>query len=387
MLKIRFLYLDFEIPLNVPFDKSHFIEKNVMPIYSIITGTGSYIPSKRVTNSDFLTNEFFNTDGEKFDKTNQAIIEKFREITEIAERRYVSDEILLSDIAFYAAEDALNSANMDKESLDYIIVAHNFGNIEAANRRSECVPSIASKVKHSLQIKNPFCIAYDIAFGCPGWIQGVIQADYYIKSGDAKRALIIGTETLSRVSDPHDRDSMIYADGAGATIIEGIESETPVGIISHKTRSDTLNYAYMLRMGKSNDPEYPGKELFLKMNGHHLYKYALKHVPQVIKATLDEAGLLLNDIEKIIIHQANQKMDEAIVKRLFTLYNKKEVTSDIMPMIISWLGNSSVATIPTLLDIIMKKKLDNHEIKSNDNIVFASVGAGMNINSIVYKMP
>ena len=358
-----------------------------MPIYSIITGTGSYIPPKLVTNSDFLFHDFFDTDGKIFEKANQSIIEKFKEITEIEERRYVSDDLLLSDIAFYAAEDALNSSHIDKESLDYIIVAHNFGNIDEGNRRSECVPSIAAKVKNSLQINNPDCVAYDIAFGCPGWVQGVIQADYYIKSGDAKRVLIIGSETLSRVSDPHDRDSMIYADGAGATILEGVENEVPVGIISHKTRSDTLHYAFMLSMGKSNNPEYEGNELFLKMNGHHLYKYALKHVPQVIKTTLDKAGLMLSDIKKIIIHQANEKMDEAIVKRLFSLYNEKEVTKDIMPMIISWLGNSSVATIPTLLDLIMKKKLNNHHIKKNDNIVFASVGAGMNINSIVYRMP
>lgn len=358
-----------------------------MSIYSVITGTGSYIPSKIVTNSDFLFNDFFDTDGKGFEKANQSIIEKFKEITEISERRYVSDDLLLSDIALYAAEDAINSSRIDKESLDYIIVAHNFGNIEEGNRRSECVPSIAAKVKNSLQIRNPYCVAYDIVFGCPGWIQGLIQADYYIKSGDARRVLVIGSETLSRVSDPHDRDSMIYSDGAGATILECIESEEPVGIISHKTRSDTLDYAYMLSMGKSNNPEYQGNELFLKMNGHNLYKYALKYVPQLIKVTLDKAGLILNDIKKIIIHQANEKMDEAIVARLFSLYNKKEVTKGIMPMIISWLGNSSVATIPTLLDLIMKKKLNNHHIKSNDNIVFASVGAGMNINSIVYRMP
>jgi 3-oxoacyl-[acyl-carrier-protein] synthase-3 len=140
-------------------------------------------------------------------------------------------------------------------------------------------------------------------------------------------------------------------------------------------------------MGNSNNPEYQGNELFLKMNGHNLYKYALKYVPQLIKATLDKAGLALNDIKKIIIHQANEKMDEAIVKRLFSLYNIKEVTCGIMPMIISWLGNSSVVTIPTLLDLIMKKKLNNHHIEKDDNIVFASVGAGMNINSIVYRMP
>ena len=358
-----------------------------MQICSVISGTGSYIPSSLIPNKNFLNNEFFSSDGKRLEKTNQAIIEKFQEITEIAERRYITDNLVLSDIALSAAEDALNSSNSDKESLDYLIVAHNFGDVAADNRRSDLVPSIASRVKCNLRIVNPNCVAYDIAFGCPGWVQGVIQANYYLKSGDAKRILIIGCETLSRISDPHDIDSMIYADGAGATILEGIESEEPVGILSHKTRTDSIDHAYMLKMGKSYNPDYNGDDLFLKMSGHSLYKYALKYVPKVIKTTIDNAGLHLEDIKKVLIHQANEKMDEAIIQRLFSLYDTKKDSKEIMPMVISWLGNSSVATIPTLLDLILKKRLDNHDLKKGDNIVFASVGAGMNINSIVYRMP
>ena len=358
-----------------------------MQICSVISGTGSYIPSGLIPNENFLNNEFFTSDGKRLEKTNQAIIEKFQEITEIAERRYITDNLVLSDIALSAAEDALDSSNIDKESLDYLIVAHNFGNVKADNRRSDLVPSIASKVKCNLRIANPDCVAYDIAFGCPGWVQGVIQAHYYLKSGDTKKILIIGCETLSRISDPHDIDSMIYADGAGATILEGIESEEPVGIISHKTRTDSIDHAYMLKMGKSYNPYYNGDDLFLKMSGHSLYKYALKYVPKVIKTTIDNAGLHLEDIKKVLIHQANEKMDEAIIQRLFSLYDIKKDSKEIMPMVISWLGNSSVATIPTLLDLIMKKRLPNHDIKKSENIVFASVGAGMNINSIVYRMP
>ena len=358
-----------------------------MQICSVISGTGSYIPSSLIPNENFLNNEFFSSDGKRLGKTNQAIIEKFQEITEIAERRYITDKLVLSDIALFAAEDALNSSNIDKENLDYLIVAHNFGNVTADNRRSDLVPSIASRVKCNLQIANPGCVAYDIAFGCPGWVQGVIQANYYLKSGDAKKILIIGCETLSRISDPHDIDSMIYADGAGATILEGIESEEPVGIISHKTRTDSIDHAYMLKMGKSYNPDFNGGDLFLKMSGHSLYKYALKYVPKVIKTTIDNAGLHLEDIKKVLIHQANEKMDEAIIQRLFSLYDTKKDSKEIMPMVISWLGNSSVATIPTLLDLILKKRLDNHDLKKGDNIVFASVGAGMNINSIVYRMP
>lgn len=356
-------------------------------IYSIIAGTGSYIPTKRVPNEDFLENEFYDSDGKLFDKTNEEIIEKFEKITGIKERRYVTDDLVTSDIAYCAAQDALESSKIDRESLDYIIVAHNFGDVKADNRRSDFTPSLASRVKHKLEIENPHTIAYDLPFGCPGWVQGMIQADYYIKSGDAQRALVIGAEALSRIADPHDRDSMIYADGAGATIIEAITNKEPVGILAHAARTDTRDHAYMLWMDKSHDPQHRGNELFLKMQGHKLYEYALKNVPHVVKQSLDKADLSIHDVHKILIHQANEKMDDAILQRLFGLYEVKEIPPDVMPMSIAWLGNSSVATIPTLLDLVCKEKIGNHTWEKGHIIVFTSVGAGMNINAMVYKIP
>ena len=241
-------------------------------------------------------------------------------------------------------------------------------------------------VKHKLKIKNPECVAYDVPFGCPGWLQGMIQADYYIKSGDAKKILVIGTETLSRVIDIHDRDSMIYADGAGATILESREQDTRTGILAHKTRSDTYRYAEMLTMGCSyNITEENKKDLYLKMNGRRLYQYALETVPLSIKACIDKAGVDISDVKKILIHQANGKMDDAIVDRLYKLYGYEEAPDDVMPMIISWLGNSSVATVPTLLDLILKNKVADHKIEEGDLVIFASVGAGMNINAAIYQ--
>ena len=356
-------------------------------MYSVIVGTGSYVPTKRVRNRNFLQNVFYDSDGNKFEIATKEIIKKFKQITNIKERRYVTDDLVASDIAFFAAKDALESSKIDKESLDYIIVAHNFGDVTAKNKRSDFVPSIASRVKHLLKIENPNTVPYDLPFGCPGWLQGMIQADYYLKSGDAKKALVIGAETLSRISDPHDRDSMLYADGAGATVLEATPSEEPVGILSHNTRSDTIDHAYMLRMDKSYDPDCNDSGLYLKMNGHKLYEYALKVVPQVVKNCIEKAGLLLSDVKKILIHQANAKMDEAILKRLFSLYKLKDIPKGIMPMIISWLGNSSVATVPTLLDMLFKKKLEQHDLNKGDIIVFTSVGAGMNVNAMVYKIP
>jgi 3-oxoacyl-[acyl-carrier-protein] synthase-3 len=356
-------------------------------IYSIITATGSYIPTRVIHNKDFHSNLFYDNKGKVFDAPNEEITDKFYKITDIIERRHVTDDLVTSDIALLAARETLTSSGIDKETLDYIIVAHNFGDVKADSRKSDIVPSIASRVKQKLGISNPGTIPYDVTFGCPGWLQALIQADYFIRSGDAKKILVIGAEILSRVSDKHDRDSMIYGDGAGAVIVEAYESENPVGIISHVSRSDALETAGFLKMDRSYNPEISGSDLFLKMDGRKLYEYALKYVPPVVKESIEKAGLSIEDINKVLIHQANAKMDEAILSRLFSLYGRKDIPEEIMPMTISSLGNSSVATLPTLLDLILKENLKGHEIKSGDNLLFASVGAGMNINSLVYKVP
>ncbi|MBZ4652158.1 MAG: beta-ketoacyl-acyl-carrier-protein synthase iii [Proteiniphilum sp.] len=357
-------------------------------IYSIFTGTGSYVPTRQVKNEAFLDNEFYESFGVKIATPNEEIVRKFEEITTISERRYAEDHEVTSDLALMAAQRAIEAAGVDKEELDYIIFAHNFGETLADNMRMDVVPSLASRLKHKLGIANPASVAYDVLFGCPGWVQAVIQADYYIRSGDAKKVLVVGADILSRVADPHDRDSMIYADGAGAAIMEGRESDTPLGILGHNSRSDALDYVQMLRMDYSYNPELAKKkDYYLKMQGRRLYQYALENVPKTIKAGLDKLQLSITEIRKVLLHQANGKMDDAILKRLFKLYNLKEVPESIMPMTISWLGNSSVATVPTLLDLITRKEMDGHDLKCGDIIILASVGAGMNINSIVYRIP
>lgn len=352
-------------------------------IRSIVVSTGCYIPPETVSNAHFLSREFYGADGVRLQKPNPEIIEKLYNITGIRERRYVSDALTTTDMAFEAALKALEG--IDKESLDYIIVAQNFGDTRSDNLRTDMVPTIASRVKHRLQIKNPYTVAYDIPFGCPGWLQGMIMADYYIRSGDARRALVIGAEVLSRISDPHDVDCMIFADGAGATVLEA--SEFNAGILSHITRTDAFDKVWLLRMGKTYHPDRVGDDLFIKMDGHDIYRYALKTVPLVVKQSLDKAGLMLTDVKKILMHQANAKMDHAILTRIFQLCGVQPIPQDIMPMIIHWAGNSSVATIPTLLDLLMKEQLDGHQVSSGDVIVLASVGAGMNINAMVYRLP
>lgn len=353
---------------------------------TIIAASGSYLPPNNVPNSKFLSSDFYTEDGERFNRTNQEIIEKFEDITTIGNRLYADDEHVTSDIAYFAAKKALKSGSFDKESLDYIIVAHNFGDLNKSSTQVDIVPSIASRVKALLGINNPNCIAYDVIFGCPGWLQAVIQADYYIRSGDANNVLVIGSEVLSRIYDPHDRDSMLYSDGAGAVILTGQDTRDKAGIIGHLSRTDSANYSQLLKMNSSfRQNAEDSTTQYLKMKGHKLYQYAIEHVPKAMKACLDKYKMKLTDINKILIHQANGKMDEVILRRLFKLYGMSEVPSDIMPMTVSWLGNSSVATLPTLLDLILSDKLDHHTIRENDIILFASVGAGMNINALIYR--
>lgn len=355
-------------------------------IYTIITGTGSYVPPTIIPNSYFLDVEFYDpSTGKRFETENAEIIRKFNEITNIEERRYAEPDQATSHLATFAAEDAITSSGFDREKLEFIICAHNFGDIYPGTYRSEMVPAIANRVKLGLGIKNTNVMTHDVNAGCPGWTTAMIVANAYIKSGLFKSGLVVGSDLNSRVSDPYDRDRMIFSDGAGAVIVEATESETPVGILSQASRSD--NDPVMLKMGVSLNPDYHGTELNIRMAGHKVYAYALSAVPGVVKESLDKAGLHLLDIKKVLIHQANEKMDEAILARVFKLYGIKELNLDVMPMTIRTLGNSSTATVPTLLDLILKNKMEDHAIEPGDHIILTSVGAGMVINSIVYRFP
>lgn len=352
---------------------------------AIIKGTGSYIPSIIKKNVDFISNQFYNEDGSKIESPNEVIVEKFKEITGIGERRYVPKEQNTSDIAAIAAKLAIEDAKIDPETIDQIIVAHNFGNVENGSIQTDLIPSIASRVKHILGIKNPSCVAYDILFGCPGWIQGVIQADAFIKAGVAKNCLIIGAETLSRVVDSHDRDSMIFSDGAGACILSATE-QTGVGILSSSALSHCEDETYFLYMGKSYHPDNEENTKYIKMKGRKVYEYAIKNVPIAMKTCIDNAGIPIDQVKKFFLHQANEKMDEGFIKALYKLYGIRSIPENVMPMSIHELGNSSVATIPTLYDRVKKGLYEHHQLHSGDVVVFASVGAGMNINAICYKV-
>lgn len=347
-----------------------------------ITGSGSYIPEITVKNTDFDKHVFLNEDGTPFAYSNDVVIDKFKSITGIQERRYAEPHLTSSDLAFFAAEKAIKSANIDPETIDYIILAHNFGDVKLNAIQSDTVPSLATRVKHKLQIKNPKCVAYDILFGCPGWIEGVLQANAFIKSGMAKRCLVIGAETLSRVVDKHDRDSMIYSDGAGASILEACDDTE--GLLSYESATFAYDEANYLYFGNSFNKDLDSDVRYIKMHGRKIYEFALSQVPQAMKSCLDKSGIPIENIKKVLIHQANEKMDEAIVHRFYKLYHQ-EMPDKVMPMSITLLGNSSVATIPTLFDLLVSDKIEGQKLHKGDVIIFASVGAGMNVNAFVYK--
>lgn len=352
---------------------------------TIIIGSGSYLPERVIDGSHFKDSVFFDDNYVKIDKQNDEVIEKFVEITEIENRRYVDDDLVNSDMGAKAAKMALEDSGVDKESLDYIISATNFGDVDHYGQQS-FMPSLSAIIKNKLGIQNPRCINYDMIFGCPGWVEAMVLADTLIKAGRAKNILVVGSETLSRVTDPFDRNKMIFADGAAAVVVTATEEEN-VGIISHNTlcfNGDELAY---LENSHSLNPEADQTKKYIRMRGRKIYEFALKYVPDAMKQTIEDAGIGIEDIDKILLHQANAKMDHAMISRLFKLYGKTSYDEAVSPMTIQKYGNSSVATVPTMYDLIKRGKMEGHSFKDNSYILFASVGAGMNINAIVYKFP
>lgn len=352
-------------------------------IRSRIIATGACIPAEKIPNTFFSNHAFHERNQALIPQPAETIIRKFRAITGIEERRYAPAGVTASDIGADAAEQALATAGINRESIDQIIVAHNYGDMKYLGAPRDMVPSLASRVKHQLGIRNTACIPYDIMFGCPGWLQALILADQAIRTGTVTTCLVIGTETLSRVLDPTDRDSMIFSDGAGACLIQRNVADDS-GIHNTLARSDTGIELDYIHSGGTNDGSL-SEERFIKMQGRKVYEYALKHVPLAMKECFDHSGEKIENLKMVLLHQANEKMDEAIITRFYGLYGIDRLPENVMPMNIGWMGNSSVATIPTLLHQVASGQLDSFDLKKGDIILMASVGAGMNINALVYK--
>jgi 3-oxoacyl-[acyl-carrier-protein] synthase-3 len=353
---------------------------------ALITGTGSFIPGEVRLNRDFADCEFYSSDHRRITNHTIDIISKFEKITGIAQRRYANAEMNASDMAARAAAAAIEDAGADAATIDQLIVAHNFGDVAASGKQGDMVPSLASRVKRVLGIANPCCVAYDLVFGCPGWLQGLIQADAFIRAGAARKCLIVGAETLSRVIDLHDRDSMIYSDGAGAVLLEDPIENSGSGMLGSVSQTHALDASNYITLGESYCPPVNGGGRYLKMQGRKVYEFAISTVPAAMKACLEACKVELDQLKKIFIHQANEKMDAAIVRAFYGLFQRQQVPEGIMPMNIRDLGNSSVATIPTLFDMVRRAMLPGHRLYSGDIVLFASVGAGMNINAVCYRI-
>ncbi|MFT7386661.1 MAG: 3-oxoacyl-[acyl-carrier-protein] synthase-3 [Nonlabens sp.] len=155
-------------------------------------------------------------------------------------------------------------------------------------------------------------------------------------------------------------------------------------MLGQATATYTEEETYFIFNEISYNKVVENKTKYIKMHGRRIYNFALSKVPEGMKEAMDQAGVDIKDLKKIFIHQANEKMDEAIVHRFYKLYGM-EVPKDIMPMVIHKLGNSSVATVPTVMDLVIRGKMPQHKVEKGDVVMFASVGAGMNINAIVYR--
>ncbi len=342
------------------------------------------MPKRIIKNDYFLQFDFYTKKGEKNPKDPKEIIQKLEEISGISERRFIGENEESIELLEEAARKAITDAGLEPNELDGIIIAHNTANVRA--NLGSCfhpVPNVAALLKNCLEITNKNCPSYDILFGCPGWVEGVIQAHRMIQLGEAKHVLVCGVEVASRFLDPHDVDSMLMADGCGATVISA--DDQTKGVMAHATFSHAEDDLDSIILNGSLNKEKEGN-LFFKMQGQKVYKYATAQLPLVIKQALDKIDLTPRDVDYFFFHQANAKMLKAIAGNLMKAYAITDVDySQKIPSSISFLGNTSVATIPTLFDLVKNKAIKGFPLKKGQTYVFASVGAGMHCNAIVYR--
>ncbi len=352
-----------------------------MNVNSIITSTGSYIPEEVIPNEAFHSHRFMDKSGIPIPKPTKAIVQKMEEITTIKERRYAG-KVSTSKMAANAGSNALDKVGFDREALGGIIVAHNFGDILCGQTQGQLIPNLAARVKHELGIRNSKCFAFDVLFGCPGWVLAMDQAHQYLQNGITESILVIGVETLSRVVDPNDVDGMLFGDGAGAALLTAEKSESKRGILGYQSHTDCLDEVEFLTMSKPIAGD--GDNFFIRMNGRNVFKYAVSKVPLVVNECLKKTNTNFEDVKHFLFHQANGKMLEVIAQKLAELNNSESIL-DKTPMNIQYFGNSSVATVPTLLSSVLNGEFPAHKIEEGDIAVMSSVGAGMHSNCLVYQ--
>lgn len=319
--------------------------------YSRITSTGSYLPARVLTNTDL----------EKMvDTTDEWIFER----TGIKERCIAADDQATCDLAEQAARDAITRAGIDANSIDLIIVA--------TTTPDRIFPSTACLLQQRLDIHG--CAAFDIQAVCTGFIYALSVADKFIQTGAAKRALVIGAETMSRIVDWNDRGTcVLFGDGAGAVILEA--SDEP-GVLSTHLHADG-SYAELLTVpgGVSDHADilHEGKAT-IHMQGNEVFKMAVKMLGEIVDETLAANDLARSDITWLVPHQANIRIIAATARKLGMSMDNVITTVDKH-------GNTSAASVPLALDVAVK----DGRIKRGDTLLLEAFGGGFTWGSALIK--
>ena len=317
-------------------------------MYSRILATGGYLPERVLTNADL----------EKMvETTDQWIVER----TGIRERHLAAEHETTSDLAVAAARQAIAAAGIEVAEIDLVIVATTTPDL--------IFPSTACLVQNKLGMSNG-CAAFDVQAVCSGFVYALSIADNFIRAGQARRALVIGAETLSRITDWNDRGNCIlWGDGAGAVILAG--SETP-GIISTHLHADG-RYRDMLHVNGGVSAGSEGKPT-MQMQGNAVFKMAVNTLDAIVDETLAANGLQKTDVNWLVPHQANIRIIQATAKKLGMSMDKVVVTVDRH-------GNTSAASIPLALDVAVR----DGRIQAGEIVLMEAFGGGFTWGSVLIK--
>lgn len=326
-----------------------------MTRYARITGTGSYLPPRRLTNND-LAAELAQRGIETSDEW---IVER----TGIHARHFAAPEVGSSDLALEASRNALEAAGITAQDLDLIIVA--------TSTPDMVFPSTAAILQHKLGITNG-CPAFDVQAVCSGFVYALTVADAMIRSGSARRVLVVGAEVFSRILNFNDRTTcVLFGDGAGAVVVEA--SEEP-GILASDLHADGSHVDILCVPGHVSGGEILGSPM-LTMDGQAVFKLAVGVLEKAARATLDKAGMTEADIDWLIPHQANIRIMQSTARKLKLPMDKVVIT-------VGEHGNTSAASIPLALDHAVR----NGQVQKGQNVLLEGVGGGFTWGAVLLKM-
>ena len=325
-----------------------------MTIYSRITGTGSYLPPRKLTNADLVAE----LAAQGVETSDDWIVER----TGIRARHFAAPDMCSSDLGLEAARQALEAANLKPQNIDLIIVA--------TSTPDMVFPSTACILQNKLGANG--CAAFDVQAVCSGFIYALTVADAMIKTGAAKKALVIGAEVFSRILDFKDRTTcVLFGDGAGAVVLEA--SDTP-GILASDLHADGKHVGILCVPGHVSGGQVTGDPL-LKMDGQAVFKLAVGLLDQAARNTLAKAGKVAEDVDWLVPHQANIRIMQSTAKKLKLSMDKVIVTVDQH-------GNTSAASIPLALDTAVR----SGKIKPGELLMLEGVGGGFTWGAVLLNL-